>query len=233
MVLQIAVDIRIVMLLLFFILAGFAQAFWLLAHFSDDPQFGNPRSAFITTFLFMLGQGTSADFTNNTVAPDFSILLLVIFTTFMSILLLNMLIAQMGDSYNKVREKGPGQWRYEQASILLEQWFMIDKKVNNVPPFLHVLQYVNVDQVASKNYSNLKKNIVEHIEFLKDDMNVYNINNIIYNTKEINKQLKSSQLDIKKELNKLFLNNKTNTELLETKIQSLEEKINKLLLLLK
>jgi hypothetical protein len=229
-------DIRYVIVILGAILCGFAQAFWLVSHSYNDDQFGTVSESFLTSFLFMLGQGTNADWTSNTVSKPFSTILLVIFVTFMSILLLNMLIAQMGDSFGIVRGKGPGQWRFEQASILLEQWFLINKEVNNAPPFLHVLQYVNINQIPTQNYNDLKEKIVSHIELLKYNMKEYSVNDVIYKANNLNEQILNSEKSIKSEMvinilsleNKLKSNNKINKKVLETKINTIALSIDNL-----
>ena len=78
MILQITYDIRFFILVLFCVLAGFAQAFWLLSNVNEDLMFGTVSKSLQTSFLYMLGQDVSADF-DGTVAPAFATFLLVIF----------------------------------------------------------------------------------------------------------------------------------------------------------
>jgi hypothetical protein len=57
----------------------------------------------------------------------------------MIILMLNLLIALMGDVFSSVRAKGFAVWRKEQASIIIEEPFFFADEAKKVPPFLHVL----------------------------------------------------------------------------------------------
>ena len=64
---------------------------------------GYDPSAFIGTRLYKFALGLSC-----------------LYMIIVSILLLNLLIALMGDSYSSVRGKGLAQWRLEQAQIITE-----------------------------------------------------------------------------------------------------------------
>lgn len=113
----------------------------------------------------MLGQNIDPNF-QGTVAPWFGTILLVLFMMTMMILMLNLLIALMGDAFSKVRQQGLALWRLEQASIILEQHFSFSllphlwaccgtscmtwiltsmasffKSQTAYPPYLHVLKY--------------------------------------------------------------------------------------------
>lgn len=120
MIVTIVKEIRILLLVLFFVLCGFTQAFWLLSNVSEDNAFGTVRKAFYNSFLYMLGQLDDVLF-EDTVMPWFAVFLLVLFMMVMMILMLNLLIALMGDAFSSVREQGLALWRREQASIILDQ----------------------------------------------------------------------------------------------------------------
>jgi hypothetical protein len=51
-----------------------------------------------------------------------------IYMIIVSILLLNLLIALMGDSYGSVKEKGLAQWKLEQAQIITEMQGSMDEE---------------------------------------------------------------------------------------------------------
>ena len=143
-------DIGYFILILGIVLTGFAMAFWLLAypHLESTAAqlFGSIPEAFINTFLFMLGQGIISDF-SGTASPQLGVFLLVMFMMFMMILMLNLLIALMGNSYSKVQEKGLAEWRLGQASIMLEQSYLIPKKVkilHNKYNTVHVLKLTSL-----------------------------------------------------------------------------------------
>jgi hypothetical protein len=142
MVLQIAYSIRFFLLVLFCVLAGFTQAFWLLSNVDPTNLFGTVKGAFLTAFMYMLGQNVEADF-DRTASPKLATFLLIVFMMAMIILMLNLLIALMGDVFSSVRAKGFAVWRKEQASIIIEESFFFADEAKKVPPFLHVLKYTS------------------------------------------------------------------------------------------
>jgi hypothetical protein len=63
---------------------------------------------------------------------------LVVYLLFMMILMLNLLIALMVESYETVASKGMAQWQLEQASIMTEGVILRNMRV---APFVHILMY--------------------------------------------------------------------------------------------
>lgn len=61
----------------------------------------------------------------------YSIFLSCIYMLIVSILLLNLLIALMGDSYGSVKEKGLAQWKLEQAQIITEMQGSMSEESRN------------------------------------------------------------------------------------------------------
>lgn len=96
--------------------------------------------------------------------------------------MLNLLIALMGDSFSKVRAKGHGQWRYEQATTILEQRFRIAdfiEVVNARSPYLHVLQYSDdyervVTGVGGAEES-IHSRISRHVALIREGMNKHQL----------------------------------------------------------
>lgn len=126
MILRIAEDMTSLMFVVFLVLLGFSQAFWLLASenrdLDGDPStnpFSTIPNSLLNSFTFMLGGYDPFAFSN---APleSFALFLSCIYMLIVSILLLNLLIALMGDSYGDVREKGLAQWRLEQCQLIIE-----------------------------------------------------------------------------------------------------------------
>jgi hypothetical protein len=159
MVLEIAKKITTFLFVLFCLLAGFAQAFWLLSSNDMSYQFGTVSQSFLTTFLFMLGQNVDADFSGAS-SPFVGTILLVVFLILMMILMLNLLIALMGDIFTSVRSKGDALWRKEQAAIILEQKFLYDGDTS-IPKHLLVLKYSSEVTSVSLDYPKLLKDFVE------------------------------------------------------------------------
>lgn len=122
MIVTIVKEIRIILLVLFFVLCGFTQALWLISNQDPSNSFGTVSKSFYNSFLYMFGQIDDTHF-EGTVTPAFAVVLLVFFMMVMMILMLNLLIALMGDAFTSVREQGLALWRKEQATIILEQHF--------------------------------------------------------------------------------------------------------------
>jgi hypothetical protein len=141
MVVRIAYDIRFLLVVLFCVLAGFAQGFWLLSNIDKSLPFGTVNRSLLTSFMYMLGQDISAEF-DGTVAPEFASFLLIMFLLFMMILMLNLLIALIGEIFSKVRDESTVFWRREQALLFLDQSHLLPNP-NSTHEFIHVLKYTS------------------------------------------------------------------------------------------
>eukprot|EP01038_Epipyxis_sp_PR26KG_P004486 gene4486-6341_t len=166
MIIKIVFDIRYFMVVLLAVLFGFSVAFWLLTY--PDPTITFPTALF-NSFLFMLGQNLQFTF-ESSVAPSFTMFILVIFMSFMLILMLNALIAIMGESFSSVRAVGSAQWRLEQASIILDQQFLLPKEVT-IPSYLYVLRYTSDMSSVDVDSSNWTKRLKIQKSLLEDIMN--------------------------------------------------------------
>ena len=123
------------------------MAFWIISYPNTSLTFGTIEMAFYNTYLYMLGQNIEADFAGDTASPRLGVLLLVMFMFFMMILMLNLLIALMGNSYSKVQEKGLAEWRLGQASMILEQSYLMTqrtKRSHESYNSIHVLKYTTL-----------------------------------------------------------------------------------------
>lgn len=138
MVIAIAYDIKVFLLILFVAMVGFAQGFWLLSVRGEGLPFGTLSEAMLSSFRYMLGD-FDLQFAGS-VSPTLSLCLVVVFVIFMIVLMFNLLIALMGNTFAYVSGKGLAQWRMEQASIILDEQFMRDAALV-VPPCLFVLMY--------------------------------------------------------------------------------------------
>lgn len=126
MVISIAYDIRYYILILFIVLCGFSQAFFLLSYLpiTDNTAppmfFSTVQQSFLYTYVFMLGSVNLPVQFASEMTTQFGTVLFIIFTIFMGILMFNLLIALMSDTYQRIQNEGLGRWRYEQASIILD-----------------------------------------------------------------------------------------------------------------
>ena len=144
MLIKISQDIFSFLIILCAILLGFSQAFWLLSHGATTELFDTIQNSYMFTYMYMLGKilfiyndyfllvilqfyyyiihigmadPTSFDDSH---LPYLCYFFLAVFLLFVMILMLNLLIALMSDSYGEVRERGKAQWRFEQAKIIVE-----------------------------------------------------------------------------------------------------------------
>lgn len=146
MIIQIMTDIQYFVFILAIVLTGFSMAFWLISYPDVTLEFGTIQSAFLNTYLYMLGQNISIDF-DQTASPRLGVVLLVLFMFFMMILMLNLLIALMGNSYSKVQEKGLAEWRLGQASMILEQSYLMSpagKMAHERFSVIHTMKYTSL-----------------------------------------------------------------------------------------
>eukprot|EP01038_Epipyxis_sp_PR26KG_P006741 gene6741-9236_t len=171
MIIRILYDIRFFMLVLLSVVFGFSVAFWLL-------QYPNPMNfsqSILNSYWFLLGQDISFDF-SLTVSPAFTMFVLVCFLSFIVILMLNALIALMGESFSNVRAVGSAQWRLDQASIILDQQFLLPAVT--IPSYLYVLKYTSDLESNDNDPSDWKLKIKEQILQLKNLLNTQSKNYI-------------------------------------------------------
>ena len=91
-----------------------------------------------------------------------------------TVLLLNLLIALMADSYATVKRKGLAQWRFEQAQLILDNEFRMEpsQQVNESVVFTKksVLSYNNDNDIA-ENTVDVELEIVtlhENVDELRE-----------------------------------------------------------------
>jgi len=153
MIIRIAYDIRFFIVILGLVLAGFSLAFWLISYpgggqvgDNDDSMFDNVNKSLLNTFYLMLGM-FNPDM-SSTVSQELGYVLVILFSLFIIILMLNLLIALMNDSYGKIQKNYIAQWRYEQTRVILDEvdQFYVD---TTIPSYIHVLQ--SIDSIEKEN----------------------------------------------------------------------------------
>jgi len=104
---------------LFIVLFGYSQSFWIISKEIREMPYGEFYQSLYQVYRSMFGD-TVTDY-HGTSSNKLGIVLFVSFTVIVTLLLLNMLIALMGDTFGEVKAKGIAQFRLEQASIIYEQ----------------------------------------------------------------------------------------------------------------
>ena len=139
MVVQITVAVRYFVLILLVVLAGFSLSFFVLYRAGtgiinlpdvvdstgyhqtvEDNVYGYDTwySSFLPGFALMLGAFDLQEFESSG-DKDVMAFLFTIFVFFINIVMLNLLIAIMGDQYDIVQESGHEQYLYAKAGIIL------------------------------------------------------------------------------------------------------------------
>ncbi len=127
MVCTIINDIKYFLFVLVCVLTGFSQGFWLLlsnssamSNSSSTSAFENIRMAYFNTFMFMFGEINTDDLEGSK-SLAFTRFFLVAFMLTMMILMLNLLIALMGDSFARTKENIEKIYWKELSSLMIDQ----------------------------------------------------------------------------------------------------------------
>jgi hypothetical protein len=131
--------------------------------------FGTGKSALINGFYFMLGS-VDGSFPEETVSPSLATALLVVFMLFMVILMLNLLIALMGDTFGRVKERSLRQWRYEQMMIMMQNCeiaFWSKRRLPRIAVSRHKQGYFDSSKFVRFSYSTyVEMNETDFIYFV-------------------------------------------------------------------
>jgi hypothetical protein len=127
MILRISKDVRYLMFVVLIVCVGFSQAFWIVSRSDKSLPFSTYEGSVLYSFTFLLGNFDPSLF-EGVPLYRFAIAMSSIYMIIVSILLLNLLIALMGDSYGSVKEKGLAQWKLEQAQIITEMQGSMDEE---------------------------------------------------------------------------------------------------------
>jgi len=113
MILRISSDIKYLMVVLMLVLVGFSQAFWVVATRHTTSPFSTFDSSMLALFTFMVGDFTPFDLPGTSSSGSLDRYLQLLSTIYMlivAILLLNLLIALMGDSFGTVKTDALAHW---------------------------------------------------------------------------------------------------------------------------
>lgn len=118
------------------ILIGFATAFHLLYMQPElsatldmeelELTFGTPIRTALTVYDMLLGS-YDVSLLQSSSSPALAWTLFVCFSFLMTIVLLNLLISILGDSFDRVQERADVEWRRERALLLVEMEHLIPK----------------------------------------------------------------------------------------------------------
>jgi hypothetical protein len=127
MVCTIINDIKYFLFVLVCVLTGFSQGFWLLLNnasvstaSASSSSFQSIKMSYFSTIMFMFGEINSDDLEGSK-SLAFTRFFLVAFMLTMMILMLNLLIALMGDSFARTKENIEKIYWKELASMMIDQ----------------------------------------------------------------------------------------------------------------
>lgn len=171
-ILEMAYQIRFFLMILALVMMGFAQSFWILSSVDINIAYGTVRQALLNTYYLMLVNLPSNDDVDASHNSTMLYTLIVVFTLTVTILMLNLLIALMSDAYGKIRDNGLAQWRFEQATIILEE--NRSAPVGRYKPYVHVLrqaQYDN-DDVIQKREAIEMEEIMKRVQRIEETIDI-------------------------------------------------------------
>jgi hypothetical protein len=165
MIFGIAYNVRYFLFILALVLMGFAQAFWLISFNNQELDFGTMDKALLNIFFYTLGEG-NYDF-SKTSAPILGIVLLVVFLVIVYVLLLNILVALMSDTFTRIQSNGLAQWRLELCRTILDQQhvFIKDAKPDQ---YIHVLKRTEFLRVKGDEFHGRLSDIDRATAHLQD-----------------------------------------------------------------
>lgn len=151
---QIIKGIGYFLYILFFIVIGFAGAFWLLSVGDTNSQCSSVDGAVFTTFTYLIGADAAPDIdaSDRNQFYRFTYVLYIIVTM---VVLLNLLIAIMGDIYGRAHAVAPAQFRWEQANVISDNMFLLtaeERRQFRVDPL--VVHYLTAKNPLEKDDDN-------------------------------------------------------------------------------
>lgn len=118
-------DVRYFLLLLIFTFIAFGEAFQSISDIADDGGFTGYLGGISYVYRMVLGDFSVDDFNKN--APLFLWIIFIASTIINMIIMLNLLIAIISDSFTKINEKSEQASYREKAGIIAENKYLISK----------------------------------------------------------------------------------------------------------
>lgn len=160
--------------ILVFVIFGFSQSMYLLAYADSSLDFSDPMTGIINSFLYMMGASQLSQMQQAS-NPQLAQFLLCIFIFIATILMLNLLIALMNNSYGTIQTHQEAEWNRERAKIIVEQfrpW-----RLSLKPNVYFLARAVDRDDVkrikgnsGSARLTRIEKKLAEDNELLKGEL---------------------------------------------------------------
>jgi peptidoglycan hydrolase CwlO-like protein len=160
---QVAWDMKGFVIILFIVILAFASSFYLL------DSFDSPSASVFSALTVMLGEfylDEEVDPPFDQVVPK---LFFVAYVVLVMVLMLNLLIAIISDTFERVVERQNAQFWKQLASLILDTEQLFGWAVNRVFSrerclWLHVLEPVNAAESADESWSGRVRQLKLHME---------------------------------------------------------------------
>jgi hypothetical protein len=216
MIIEIVYDIRLFIFVLLIAVVGFANGFFILAMNSvdvgSDKYFTGSSFGLALTYSYRMGLG---DFDVGDFATRDQGLILVLWfvnTFFILIVLLNLLIALMGDTFDKVQETAENSMLKELTQIMRENEFLFQRK-KIFKKFKYII-IVELEKASDEGSFSWEGRMSFLKKFIEESMNDQ--------TKVIKKMEKNIEKIVERKMKEeITLNNNA----IQTKFDSLKDKL--------
>ena len=191
------------MLILVDVVVGFALSFYVLYRSGtyDELGYSTPFMSIFSGYTLMLGDFDISEFTGSVSFLSIGFLFTV-FTLLINIVLLNLLIALMGDIFDRIQENAQAEFLYGRACIILEFESLLSEsyKKENLdmfPKWLQVLVPAGSDEkekggdLGTESWGGKMKAIRRGQESVKEDV------------ESVKKEMKEGQESVKTEVESL------------------------------
>ena len=181
MIIKIIAGIQGLVIILAIMVFFFSGSYTVLFQDAEVDGYQNYQDTSLSVFS-MLFDSPDTDLFEETYSPSLSKVLMVVFLFFVVVVLLNLLIALMGDIYERVQESASSEATYGLAKLVMEyegllsRSFKESKKDEYFPAWLYILKRENAgkkDQTMYEEIAALRDEIErnnEEIKYLKDDI---------------------------------------------------------------
>mmetsp|Transcript_24623 Transcript_24623/g.46250 ORF Transcript_24623/g.46250 Transcript_24623/m.46250 type:complete len:402 (+) Transcript_24623:2-1207(+) len=151
---------------------GFSFSFYML--FEQGTDHMNPVMAVFNSYTMMLGTFEVDDFSSSSSVSSTSVLF-ISFTVFINIIMLNLLIAIMGDIFDRIQENARGEFIFARANIVMEFEGVLSKSQrenpNLFPTWLQVLvPTLKDDDINNDDWVGRIKSLKRNIAHVKTEL---------------------------------------------------------------
>ena len=178
MIIGIIQNVRYFVMILSVCMMGFAAGFFILFEGQDghdgDMSYRSPAMSLLYSYEIMLAGFTLSDIDGSSNAVVTSILFIA-FTLFINIVMLNLLIAIMGDIFDRIQENAKAEFIFARAQIILEFEAVLSKsdRANTAwfPTWLQVLvPTLENDEVDEGDWVGRVRALKNSVKYVKEQL---------------------------------------------------------------